>query len=143
MQAAFWHLYGWPIIWGSTKKKEGIAALRESLRLIQSGGLMGFTPDGPKGPRREAHGGVVYLASKSGVPVLPLGVAASNFWQLKTWDRYLIPKPFARVHVHMGAPVVVPANLSREQSDEWRGKVKLALDEAEHHAIEALKWHET
>ena len=143
MQAAFWHLYGWPIIWGSTKKKEGIAALRESLRLIQGGGLMGFTPDGPKGPRREAHGGVVYLASKSGVPVLPLGVAASRFWQLNTWDKYLIPKPFARVHVHMGPPVCVPANLSREESDEWRRKVKLALDEAEQQAIHALERHAT
>ena len=141
MQAAFWHLYGWPIIWGSTKKKEGIAALRESLRLVQSGGLMGFTPDGPKGPRREAHGGVVYLASKSGVPVFPLGIAASDFWQLKTWDRYLIPKPFARVHLHMGEPISVPADLSREQSDEWRGRVKSALDEAEREAKRALKRH--
>ncbi|RYF45804.1 MAG: DUF374 domain-containing protein [Cytophagaceae bacterium] len=141
MQAGFWRLYGWPIIWGSTKKKEGIAALRETLRHVSGGGVAGFTPDGPKGPRRQAHGGVVYLASKSGVPVLPLGVAASDFWQLKTWDRYLIPKPFARIHVHTGEPLFIPSNLNREESEMWKVKVKNAMDEAEQKAIEALERH--
>ncbi len=139
MQAAFWRLSGWPIIWGSTKKKEGIAALRESLRLVQEGGLMGFTPDGPKGPRREAHGGVVYLASKSGVPIMPVALAASDCWQLKTWDKYLIPKPFARVHIHMGVPVSVPADVAREENAAWCARVKAALDDAEREAARALK----
>lgn len=131
MQGAFWKLYGWPIVWGSTKKKEGIAALRETLRLICEGGLMGFTPDGPKGPRRQAHGGVVYLASKSGVPILPLSCAASSAWRLPTWDRYLIPKPFARVHIHVGEAIWVPPDLSREDTLKWQERVKEILDEAE------------
>jgi lysophospholipid acyltransferase (LPLAT)-like uncharacterized protein len=131
MQGAFWKLYGWPIVWGSTKKKEGIAALRETLRLISEGGLMGFTPDGPKGPRREAHAGVVYLASKSGVPILPLTVVASRAWKLPTWDKYLIPKPFAHVHVHVGEALWVPPNLSRGETLDWQERVKVALDEAE------------
>ena len=99
---------------------------------------MGFTPDGPKGPRREAHGGVVYLASKSGVPVMPVAVAASAYWQLKTWDRYLIPKPFARVHIHMGVPVEVPADVPREENQAWRDRIKAALDDAEREATRAL-----
>ncbi|RYX81235.1 DUF374 domain-containing protein [bacterium] len=142
MQAAFWSLYGWSIIWGSTKKKEGIAALRETLRYVSEGGIAGFTPDGPKGPRREAHGGVVYLASKSGAPVIPVAVAASNFWQLTTWDKYLIPKPFARVHLHMGEPMAIPSGLSRAESEDWLLKVKNAIDEAEREAIQALGRHQ-
>ncbi len=139
MQGAFWQLYGWPIVWGSTKKKEGIIALRETLRLISEGGLMGFTPDGPKGPRHHAHGGVVYLASKSGVPILPLACAATRSWQLPTWDKYLIPKPFARVHVHVGEELRVPPGLSREETLAWQGRVKSALDEAEFVAQGELK----
>ncbi len=141
MQAAFWSLYGWRIIWGSTKKKEGIAALRETLRSVSEGEVVGFTPDGPKGPRREAHGGIVYLASKSGVPIIPVALAASDFWQLKTWDKYLIPKPFARVHLHMGEPFSVPPKLSREETEEWLLKVKVAIDDAEQKAIQALERH--
>lgn len=138
MQAGLWNLYGWPIVWGSTKKKEGVQALRETLRLISEGGLMGFTPDGPKGPRREAHGGVIYLASKSGTPILPLAVAASDAWHLKTWDRYLIPKPFARVHIHLGEPMWIPQDLSKDESEQWRHAVKAALDKAEATAMNAL-----
>jgi len=139
VQAALWALYGWPIIWGSTKKKEGIAALRETLRTLSNGGLVGFTPDGPKGPRREAHGGVVYLASKSGAPIMPLTYAADRAWRLKSWDRYLIPKPFARVHIHLGEPLWVPSDLSREESLAWQERIKAALDAAEAVAMEELK----
>ena len=138
MQAAFWRLYGWPVVWGSTKKKEGIAALRETMRIVGEGGIFGFTPDGPKGPRREAHGGAVYIASKTGAPILPISVAASHFWQLPTWDRFLIPKPFARVHIHLGAALQIPPELSRAQSEIWREKIKAALDEAEQIAQKEL-----
>lgn len=139
IQAALWSLYGWPIVWGSTKKKEGIAALRETLRLLSNGGLMGFTPDGPKGPRRECHGGVVYLASKSGAPIMPLTYAADRYWRLKSWDRYLIPKPFARVHIHLGEPLWIPEGLSRKESLLWQQRIKTALDEAEAVAMAELK----
>ena len=139
MQAAFWSLYGWPVVWGSTKKKEGVAALREVLRLVRGGAMFGFTPDGPKGPRHYAHPGVVYLASKAPAIVMPLAVAASDFWQLPTWDKYLIPKPFSRVHIHLGEPLHVPAELSREENEEWRVKIEDALNESTRCAEEALR----
>lgn len=139
MQAAFWSLYGWPIVWGSTKKKEGVAALREVLRLVRGGAMFGFTPDGPKGPRRTAYPGVVYLASKAPAIVMPLSVAASDYWQLSTWDRYLIPKPFSRVHVHLGEPLHVPPDLTKIESEEWRLKIEAALNDAEKCAHQQLE----
>ncbi|HEX8463876.1 MAG TPA: lysophospholipid acyltransferase family protein [Abditibacterium sp.] len=139
MQAAFWSLYGWPVVWGSTKKKEGVAALREVLRLVRGGAMFGFTPDGPKGPRHYAHPGVVYLASKAPAVVMPLAVAASDYWQLPTWDKYLIPKPFSRVHVHLGEPLHVPETLSREESEAWRVKIEEALHESTRRAEAALR----
>jgi lysophospholipid acyltransferase (LPLAT)-like uncharacterized protein len=70
---------------------------------------------------------VAYFARKTGVPVLPLGVAADRAWHLPTWDRYLIPKPFARVVVHCGTPVWIPDDLPDDQACEL---VRNALDQA-------------
>lgn len=134
MQAAFWSLYGWRIVWGSSRKKEGITAVREVLRLVREGANCGFTPDGPKGPRHSAHGGVVYLASKAPAVVLPIAVAASDAWQLSTWDKYLIPKPFSRVHLNVGEPLHVPANLAREENEMWRVRIETALNESHRQA---------
>jgi len=130
IQAAFWNLYGWPPVYGSTKKREGIKALREVLRLLQAGQSFAFTPDGPKGPRHQAYPGVVYLASNAPTVLLPLGVAASSYWCLPTWDRYLIPKPFARVHIHIGEPISLPADIPRADNALWQERVTEIINEA-------------
>lgn len=141
VQAAFWRLYGWHTVWGSTKKREGIKALREVLRLLGEGRSFAFTPDGPKGPRHYAHPGVVYMASHASSVIMPLGIAASNYWRLPTWDRYCIPKPFARVHVHLGEEMQIPADLSREQMEEWRCRVEVEINRAQTAAQRELEKH--
>lgn len=130
IQAAFFRLYGWPTVWGSTKKREGIKALREVLRSLRAGQSFAFTPDGPKGPRHQAHPGVVYLASNAPTVLMPLGVAASNYWNLPTWDKYLIPKPFSRVHLHFGDPLALPADISREDMPRWQARITDVINEA-------------
>jgi lysophospholipid acyltransferase (LPLAT)-like uncharacterized protein len=127
VQAAFWRLYGWPTLWGSSKKREGIRALRQILNGLREGRMFAFTPDGPKGPRHKVQPGVVYLASNASAAIIPVGVAASSCWRLPTWDKYLIPRPFARVHIHMGEPVDIPSNLSREQMQEWQTRMETIL----------------
>jgi hypothetical protein len=139
MQAAFWNLYGFPTVWGSTKKREGVTALREVLRSLRTGQTFAFTPDGPKGPRHKAQPGVVYLASKAPALVIPIGVAASRCWHLPTWDRYLIPKPFARIHIHLGEPVQVSPNLSREETETWRARIEAELNRANQDAQRHLQ----
>lgn len=130
MFAGVWGLFGWPVVYGSTNKKAAVAALREMLGRLENGVTVGLTPDGPRGPRHEAHGGTVYLASKIGTVILPMAWRASNAWTLPTWDKYMIPKPFSRVHLHVGPPLHVPPKLSREETDEWQLKVGAALEEA-------------
>lgn len=138
VQAAFWNLYGWPTVWGSTRKREGIQALRELLRLLRGGQSFGFTPDGPKGPRHKAQPGVLYLATHAPAAVMPIGVAAANAWRLPTWDRYLIPKPFSRVHVHLGAPLDLPDDIPREATEQWQRFIEEAIDCADTAAARAL-----
>ncbi len=131
MQAGFWRLYGWPTVWGSSsRKREGVQALRETLRLLRAGQSMAFTPDGPKGPRHRAHPGVIYLASNAPAAIVPLGVAADAFWQLPTWDRYFIPKPFARVHVHLGHPLTIPPDIGKDELALWQERIETEINHA-------------
>lgn len=130
IQAGFFRLYGWPTVWGSTKKREGIKALREVLRSLRAGQSFAFTPDGPKGPRHHAHPGVIYLASNAPTVLMPLGVAASAYWNLPTWDKYLIPKPFARVHIHIGEPLALPADIARDEMELWQDRITAVINEA-------------
>ena len=129
--ARVWNLFGWRVVYGSTNKKAAIAALREMLHYLQDGVPVGLTPDGPRGPHRQAHGGAVYLASKTGTILLPVAYRASKFWNLPTWDKYIIPKPFSRVHLHVGPPLHIPPKLSAQETDAWQIKVGQAIIEAE------------
>ena len=138
LQAAFWRLHGWPTVWGSSKKKEGVQALREVIRLLRTGQSFAFTPDGPKGPRHHAQPGVIFMATHAPTIIMPIGVAASSSWRLPTWDHYLIPKPFARVHVHVGEALEIPLDLPREQMENWRGILEEALNRAQDMALQEL-----
>jgi lysophospholipid acyltransferase (LPLAT)-like uncharacterized protein len=66
-----------------------------------------LTPDGPRGPRFKFKPGALLLAQMSGRPILPMAYAASRAWLVK-WDKFVIPKPFARIVVALGEPVYVP-----------------------------------
>ena len=136
--AALWKLHAFPIVWGSTRKRAGIQAVREALGHLRAGQSIGFAPDGPQGPRHQAHPGVVYLAAQAPALIMPVGVAASAAWRMPTWDRHLIPRPFARVHLHVGAPIEVPQNVAREQIVHWQNIVTESLERAESTACRKL-----
>ena len=78
------------------RDRGGAAGLRSLLEHLAAGGFVGITPDGPRGPRRLAAQGVAQLAALSGVPVLPCSAQTSRRWQLRSWDRMVIPRPFGR-----------------------------------------------
>lgn len=75
-----------------------------------------ITPDGPRGPRREMKDGIVYIASRTGRPVVPSTITADRYWSIPGgWSDMLIPKPFSRLLLIAGEPIHVPAELTREQ----------------------------
>jgi lysophospholipid acyltransferase (LPLAT)-like uncharacterized protein len=80
-----------------------------------------ITPDGPKGPRFKFKPGAILLAQMSGRPMLPMAYAASRAWLVK-WDKFVIPAPFTRIVIAIGAPQYVPrvtdaAGLAKLQAD--------------------------
>lgn len=94
-----------PILGSSTRG--GAAALRSLLAALNEGGMIGITPDGPRGPARQAAAGVVQLAALSGVPILPCAARTSRFIRLQSWDRMAIPLPFGRGVVVCGQPMTI------------------------------------
>ena len=97
---------GYGAVRGSSSK--GAArALLGAVRELQAGRSVAFTPDGPRGPRRELKPGVVAAAQRGGAVIVPIHARADRAWQLDSWDRFLIPKPGARVTVSYGRPFEV------------------------------------
>jgi lysophospholipid acyltransferase (LPLAT)-like uncharacterized protein len=86
---------------GSSSRR-GATAMRELLDRVAEGYDIAITPDGPRGPRYEMGSGLVYLAQKAGLPVIPCHARFHGAIRLKTWDRFAIPRPFARLDVTLG-----------------------------------------
>ena len=108
------HRLGYTTARGSSSRGGG-RALLEIARLGRRGRSLAITPDGPRGPRRRMQQGLLLIGQRSGLPILPLGFGARRRRRLKSWDRMVVPWPFARVVAIVGAPIDLPAELSLEQ----------------------------
>jgi lysophospholipid acyltransferase (LPLAT)-like uncharacterized protein len=104
--------FGFRLIRGSTSRGAARALIAVD-RELRDGFDVGITPDGPRGPRHSVAPGALLAAHRAGVRLMPLAARASAFWQLGTWDRFIIPKPFARITVAYGDPTPVVADSSR------------------------------
>ena len=93
-------------------------ALLGLVRELESGGEVAVTPDGPRGPARRFASGALVAAQRAGAPIIGIGVSAPRAWHLRSWDRFMIPKPFSRVNVAYTAPTPVVAASAREAEDE-------------------------
>jgi hypothetical protein len=120
--------FGYVVIRGSTTRGGARAAIR-LIKKARSGFPIAITPDGPRGPSNVVQTGVVYLGQKSGVPVIPAALGVSDYWELSSWDRFIIPKPFSRALLLYGTPIYVPPKLTKEQLEEYRLLLQKALDE--------------
>ena len=102
--AAVAERWGHDVILGSSTRG-GAYALRTCVRTLQQGKSIGITPDGPRGPRETAKAGVAQIALLSGAPVIPVAALPSSAWQLNSWDRFSIPKPFTYIDVRLRDPI--------------------------------------
>ncbi len=99
--------FGIQPIYGSSTRG-GATGLRGLLAVLRRGEIIGITPDGPKGPSRQAAFGVSQLAALADVPVVPLAARTTRRIQLNTWDRMRVPLPFGRGVVVCGPAIQVP-----------------------------------
>ena len=93
--------WGYRVLRGSSTRG-GLRGLRGLVRVLGTGAEVAVTPDGPRGPSRVAKPGVLRAAALSGRPILPIAAAASPAWRIRSWDRTLIPLPFARIFFKFG-----------------------------------------
>lgn len=87
-----------------SSSRGGREAMIGMLQELADGRSCAITPDGPRGPAGVAHPGVLNIAIRSGAPIVPIRTESSRAWHLKSWDRFQVPKPFARVRVIYGDP---------------------------------------
>ncbi|HXX93023.1 MAG TPA: lysophospholipid acyltransferase family protein [Planctomycetota bacterium] len=109
----------------------GKEALLELTRMVRDGWGSCIIADGPRGPARVSKLGPVIASKESGVPMIPFGCHAERAWKMRNWDQTVIPKPFTRVAIAFGEPVVVPAHASREECERMREEMDRRMAELE------------
>lgn len=108
---------GFRTVRGSTTRG-GARALLAMCDALERGEEIAITPDGPRGPAHVFAPGALIAAHRAGVPIVPVGVAVSSAWRLRSWDAFAIPKPFTRVTIAYGAPLTVDAASARDAASE-------------------------
>jgi lysophospholipid acyltransferase (LPLAT)-like uncharacterized protein len=108
---------GYATVRGSSSRGAS-RALIGLVRAIESGLNGAVSPDGPRGPAHVFAPGAAIAAQRTGVPIVPVRVRASRAWRLRSWDRFLIPKPFARVDIYYGEPTPVRADTPRAAAEQ-------------------------
>jgi hypothetical protein len=105
----------------------GEEGARELVRYAADGHLLAITPDGPRGPAERVKPGLAWLASRTGLPVVPVASAARDAWVFRSWDRFRVPRPFARVVVAYGEPLAIPPGIGERELEAWRERLDTAL----------------
>jgi len=92
--------FGFGTIRGSSTRNAA-RALLGAIKELKNGSDLGITPDGPKGPRHEVADGIVVMAQKAGVKIVLVEIKPSSYWQLSSWDKFIIPKPFGLIRYYI------------------------------------------
>ena len=117
LQSELFRRFGIGVVRGSTGRR-AVLATREVLSLLERGQVIICTPDGPRGPSEKAQAGTLYFAQRTGLPIVPAGIAAFPRWELGSWDRYMIPKPFSRARWIYGEPFYVAPDEPMESAQQ-------------------------
>jgi len=120
--------FGFDTVRGSRNHK-GVEGLKAMFRALRNGDNAAIVADGSQGPPRLVQPGAILLASRTGVPVIPMMWAASRYFSFNSWDRTVIPKPFSRIDFYYGEPLFVPLKLQPAEFEEYRLLLERRLNE--------------
>jgi lysophospholipid acyltransferase (LPLAT)-like uncharacterized protein len=131
-------LFGFRAVRGSSSRgaKEGLLGLS---RVIESGGPAIFTADGPRGPIYRTKMGPIKLAQMTGAPIGCFHLEPEHAWTMRSWDRFLVPRPFTRIVVSWGPWTRVPSDLAPEEFEPKREELNAAIEYARVRALEHFK----
>ena len=116
-----------PVRGSSTRGGE--TALAAILKALKKNPAVIHIVDGPQGPKGIVKPGLISMAQMSGAVILPVFVSANRAWIMGSWDRFLVPKPFSKVTIEWGPPLVVPQDLDPAQNEEFRSEIEQRLSE--------------
>lgn len=133
IQDRIFRRFGYQTIRGSTGRG-GVRAALQLAKKISEGGVLAFTPDGPRGPTHKVQQGTIFLAQRSGRPIIPLGISARPRKLLSSWDSYMIPYPFARGAFVVGEPIFVPQSLDDAGKERAAEELEAAINQVEQRA---------
>jgi lysophospholipid acyltransferase (LPLAT)-like uncharacterized protein len=106
----------------------GTKGLKGLVRAAREGRDLALTPDGPQGPRGEFKPGALAAAQITGLPVIPISVRSSGGWELKSWDAFLVPRPFSRITLEYLPPRFVTREASRADLDMMATEIGAELN---------------
>ncbi len=130
--------WGGEVIRGSTTRT-GAQAMRDMYNLVVKQGVSPVTTsDGPQGPLHVFKIGDILLSQFTQAPLLPLAYAAEKAWRIKSWDRFIIPKPFSRIAIVIGPPLTIPKGLLTEDLEPLRLQMENTLKQLTQQAQDAL-----
>lgn len=107
------------VVRGSTTKG-GQKAIRELAGRVAAGNNVAITPDGPRGPAFRVNEGVIRLAQLTGARIIPVSYDATRKRKLKSWDSFILVKPFGKVHLAFAGPIQIPRDISSGEVEKYR-----------------------
>lgn len=116
-------LFGIKTVTGSTGK-QGVRALRQMVKRAHAGHTLFITPDGPRGPFMRVSKGTVEIARLSELPIIPVTITASKGRIFKSWDRFMIPRPFSKIVIRFGDELFIDENTAPEKREEFRKQLE-------------------
>lgn len=114
---------GWRAVRGSSSR-DGSQALKEMIDHLKTFGFAGHVVDGPRGPAGVVKAGVIKLAQATGAFVVPFYITADRAWFFNSWDRFLLPKPFARVTLKFGDMLDVTSGKNEDDFERQRQRLE-------------------
>jgi hypothetical protein len=131
-------LFGFRAVRGSSSRgaREGLLGLKN---VIESGSPAIFTADGPRGPIHQTKMGPIKLAQMTGAPIGAFHLEPERAWVIRSWDRFLIPKPFTRICVSWAQWTRVPTDLAPEDFKPKRAELNAAIERARLRALDYLR----
>lgn len=121
--------FGIGAVRGSTSRR-GSVALRELAARVTQGHDIMITPDGPRGPRYRLQPGALFLAQQTGAPILLLHIEYSRYRRFKTWDGFVVSRPFAKVRIVIDEPFWMRKGMSDEEFEETRQRLERRMTDS-------------